>query len=1028
MPEVHQVSVVGLARPGAAVRAPAMPVSATFMSANHLILGLGGTGGKIIRSFRKTIYQKFRKENPAGVNIGYLYVDSSKEMMDMDDPSWKILGVSVQLNKKSQLLLQGEDLGRRLDNMNEFPGIKPWIGPPEQWKDILGSIIGVTLGGQKRRLGRFLFACKAADFRNQVQGLVRDLQASGTLDLTFHVVAGLAGGTGSGSIIDILSQLRNIYPDSKRYPIITYSLLPETYPNPNWDTGNYHANGFAALLEMNALSVRRYQPVDVSGIRAERLSLMDPFNGAYVFTNENDNGLTADVDKEIPNIVADFLYQKIVAAGSVSWPTLGRMENAENGDGSPEKSPGTNNPERSKRFLTFGIKRLAIPEEEIGEYLTYNFARQSALQLRYNNWSDTAGFADDSKNIDFSEFVRQKETLNKWALSDDHLTLSVGILPEDANNKKWKAINDEWQEVMPHFKSLVREKRQETWLSELQKLCEKRFDQDYRGVGVRTLYRNKLKAKKEIVAQVRRLIEDDLIADWKNGVRSTYDLSKLLTSLLDSTGEGLQAMDGKIVQMGTNEEDAANRVDANNKEWSHISLLGKLIGKPENMLNAQGDALFQQYVYRTRAEAWTFAKQITEELIVELNDLKAQIDQVTSIISEAVKKYNERIAQRITDKGPDLREQLVRFYNPELVRNITRGLVRDENEQRTQTNKVRLALIGMLGENPTFSLFNQRLGVSDFIDVLDTQSATNARIAHNNLVQNPKERLLNVSIFDKLRERFGGNPQELKSYLTELVAHAGNYASLDRSEMDKDRGASQTAVRQLTIILPAAPEQQEFVNTLKELFRGASPGNVEFVASDGLPNEIILVNLTNLFPLRYLKQLGCLKEKYDLRVSGGSSVRAKLELHSEGDGAQFPKLFIPAQNEVGRETIPYLLLASALKLVQSAPNPNTGSTELVFVSKDADGFDTEPIYLGKTLSEAGAKIDRRSADLVRDYVEGQLNTRDNMVDTKRAELRQAILASVEAIKAERGNNIQDETYKQYLDGGKKAVAIIKRDA
>lgn len=36
------------------------------MSANHLIIGLGGTGAKIIRSFRKTIFQEFRKENSDG--------------------------------------------------------------------------------------------------------------------------------------------------------------------------------------------------------------------------------------------------------------------------------------------------------------------------------------------------------------------------------------------------------------------------------------------------------------------------------------------------------------------------------------------------------------------------------------------------------------------------------------------------------------------------------------------------------------------------------------------------------------------------------------------------------------------------------------------------------------------------------------------------------------------------------------------------------------------------------------------------
>ena len=51
------------------------------MSANHLIIGLGGTGAKIIRSFRKTIFQEFRKENSDGANQAYLYV--SKNPVDI---------------------------------------------------------------------------------------------------------------------------------------------------------------------------------------------------------------------------------------------------------------------------------------------------------------------------------------------------------------------------------------------------------------------------------------------------------------------------------------------------------------------------------------------------------------------------------------------------------------------------------------------------------------------------------------------------------------------------------------------------------------------------------------------------------------------------------------------------------------------------------------------------------------------------------------------------------------------------------
>jgi hypothetical protein len=57
-----------------------------------------------------------------------------------------------------------------------------------------------------------------------------------------------------------------------RYRIIIYPLLPETYPNPNRDTGNYHANGFADLLELNALSAGLFAPDDVWGIKG-RLKL-----------------------------------------------------------------------------------------------------------------------------------------------------------------------------------------------------------------------------------------------------------------------------------------------------------------------------------------------------------------------------------------------------------------------------------------------------------------------------------------------------------------------------------------------------------------------------------------------------------------------------------------------------------------------------------------------------------------------------------------------------------------------------------
>jgi len=222
---------------------------------NHFLIGLGGTGGKILRALRKNIFQEFRSRDTEILKLQYLYVDSSKEMMAVDDVSWRILGESIQLAPRSQLLINGGNLNQVLDNLSGFPNIQPWIGNREQWKDILGSIVGETLGGQKRRLGRFLFASKARSFKSQLIQLALELTTGGEASITFHICCGLAGGTGSGSLIDVIAQIRELYPEPRMYRIVVYALLPEEIPNSNWDTGNYHANGYASLLELNALQL-----------------------------------------------------------------------------------------------------------------------------------------------------------------------------------------------------------------------------------------------------------------------------------------------------------------------------------------------------------------------------------------------------------------------------------------------------------------------------------------------------------------------------------------------------------------------------------------------------------------------------------------------------------------------------------------------------------------------------------------------------------------------------------------------------
>ena len=74
---------------------------------NHLIIGLGGTGGKVLREFRKRVYEEFRSNDPDGdVFLDYLYVDSSPEDLNKRD-GWKVVGKSVHLGEAQKVNING---------------------------------------------------------------------------------------------------------------------------------------------------------------------------------------------------------------------------------------------------------------------------------------------------------------------------------------------------------------------------------------------------------------------------------------------------------------------------------------------------------------------------------------------------------------------------------------------------------------------------------------------------------------------------------------------------------------------------------------------------------------------------------------------------------------------------------------------------------------------------------------------------------------------------------------------------------
>ena len=201
--------------------------------AKHLIIGLGGTGGDIICELRKRIYEDYRNIDPQvkDVFIDYLYVDSSRaDLLGLDQEGkkvdgyaekWSTLGANIALSPAQTLFIGGLEK-EKIDNLYKYNNINGFFNEKDRTDTAQGirQIVGAGIGGQRRRFGRMLFAnniLNTPSFITLLQARVNDLHNKAKVhgdnigNITFHICAGLGGGTGSGTIIDTIAQIRRLF-------------------------------------------------------------------------------------------------------------------------------------------------------------------------------------------------------------------------------------------------------------------------------------------------------------------------------------------------------------------------------------------------------------------------------------------------------------------------------------------------------------------------------------------------------------------------------------------------------------------------------------------------------------------------------------------------------------------------------------------------------------------------------------------------------------------------------------------------
>ena len=227
------------------------------------LIGLGGTGKEVLRRLRRMFYEKYRM--PGLPVMEYLWFDTDTRNIDIMRNDTDLLDRRIDFSAEEKI--DGRVMPQSLEGYRNNKGMYPhiWSWFPEEL-DSLPSTAITQGAGQIRPCGRLAFFHHYTKLRDQIERKGKRLENEMSdnekkkmeeifsvydvdrNDLEIVLVTSIAGGTGSGSFIDMGFLCRDLFPNA----ICTaYLVLPSVFDEVvGGARQTTRANGFAALKEL----------------------------------------------------------------------------------------------------------------------------------------------------------------------------------------------------------------------------------------------------------------------------------------------------------------------------------------------------------------------------------------------------------------------------------------------------------------------------------------------------------------------------------------------------------------------------------------------------------------------------------------------------------------------------------------------------------------------------------------------------------------------------------------------------------
>lgn len=318
-----------------------------------VVLGLGGTGYNTLLKLKKRFIDAYGSVPPI---IRFLSIDTTENAEGGEKGTAD--GGNARLDHNETYVLQVGNPANLVNGTN--PHIDEWWPPEIPTQAIIAG------AGQVRARGRLALFAKASDIHTRIQRAVDDVrnirnqkqmyadefQVSERSGVEVQIVGSLAGGTGSGTFLDIAFMARDVIGGDEQSNFTAVLLLPGIFTRMN-GVALVKPNAYGALKEIEHLSTSKASFTIDYGFRRVDVT-RPPFDVVYLIDSVNEQGRVVSEQNDLHTLIADGMYVQI--GSQLGTDAANAVDNIKTQIATHPRVKG-----RSPQYCSFGVASLTMP-------------------------------------------------------------------------------------------------------------------------------------------------------------------------------------------------------------------------------------------------------------------------------------------------------------------------------------------------------------------------------------------------------------------------------------------------------------------------------------------------------------------------------------------------------------------------------------------------------------------------------------------------------------------------------------------